>query len=45
MSLYAEDTRDPLLRTSSMKDKPIKVAFNQFHYSEGGMIGEAPMLI
>ena len=44
-ALYAEDTRDPSLRTSSMKDKPIKVAFNQFHYLEGGMIGEAPMLI
>ena len=43
-ALYAEDTRDPSLRTSSIKDTPVKVAFNTFHYGDGGMIGDAPSL-
>ena len=44
-ALYAEDTRDPSMRTSSIKDKPVKVAFNQFHYGEGGMVGTVPKRI
>ena len=44
-ALFAEDTDDASLRTSSIKDKPVKVAFNQFHYgSWNGMVGEAPVL-
>ena len=27
------------MRTSSIKDRPVKVAFNQFHYGLGGMVG------
>mmetsp|Transcript_23133 Transcript_23133/g.61790 ORF Transcript_23133/g.61790 Transcript_23133/m.61790 type:complete len:265 (-) Transcript_23133:1300-2094(-) len=38
-ALYAEDTNDPSMRTSSIKDRPVKVAFNQFHYGLGGMVG------
>ena len=30
---------DPSMRTSSIKDRPVKVAFNQFHYGLGGMVG------
>lgn len=44
-ALFAEDTKDASLRTSSIKDKPVKVAFNQFHYgSWNGMVGKVPML-
>ena len=44
-ALFAEDTSDPSLRTSSIKEKPVKVAFNQFHYgSWNGMVGEVPIL-
>lgn len=39
-ALYAEDTSDPSMRTSSIKNKPIKVAFNVFHYATEGMVGE-----
>ena len=44
-ALFAEDTDDASLRTSSIKDKPVKVAFNQFQYSSwNGMVGEVPVL-
>jgi hypothetical protein len=43
-AMYAEDTSDPSMRSSSVKDKPVKVAFNQFHYGRGGMVGKAPVL-
>ena len=44
-ALFAEDTDDASLRTSSIKDKPVKVAFNQFHYgSWNSMIGRVPVL-
>merc|ERR1719473_2410412 len=43
-ALYAEDTSDPSMRSSSVKDKPVKVAFNQFHYGQGGMVGKVPVL-
>jgi len=43
-ALYAEDTRDPSLHTSSIRDTSVEVAFHTFHYGEGGMVGETPLL-
>mmetsp|Transcript_20115 Transcript_20115/g.47288 ORF Transcript_20115/g.47288 Transcript_20115/m.47288 type:complete len:278 (+) Transcript_20115:100-933(+) len=35
----AEDTSDPAMHSSSVKDRPIKVDFNIFHYGKGGCMG------
>jgi len=37
--MIAEDTSDPAMRTSSIKDKPVKVDFNMCHYGQGGCMG------
>jgi hypothetical protein len=37
--MIAEDTSDPAMRTSSIKDRPVKVDFNIFHYGQGGCMG------
>ena len=37
--MIAEDTSDPAMRTSSIKDRPVKVDFNMFHYGQDGCMG------
>lgn len=39
-SMFAEDTSDPALHTSSIQDRPVKVDFNIFHYGRGGCMGQ-----
>lgn len=38
-AMFAEDTSDPAMHTSSIKDRPVKVDFNIFHYGRGGCMG------
>ena len=38
-AMFAEDTSDPAMHSSSIKDRPVKVDFNIFHYGKGGCMG------
>lgn len=38
------NTSDPSTMSSSVKEKPVRLAFNQFHYGHGGMVGKPPEL-
>jgi len=38
-AMFAEDTSDPAMHSSSIKDKPVKVDFHIFHYGRAGCMG------
>ena len=39
---HGNTTGDPPSLSSSIEGKPVKLAFNTFHYSHGGMLGRPP---